>query len=223
MLLSPTIYGKVDALDVGKLALKLRSGVVKHAIIVESITGSAESTTAEKAVEIKHVNHTDPITIEVTQKHSKESLVHMSRIELSIQSLLMKNPSDEEIINKLYSDTKQKGLLLVKIEFTISAHTNLILQEALLAGGKFDEYFGNALSLSQIAGNSFISVLLDHIQHQGHTVMSKFVDGVYTRASQKIQSSITATQSLPLPPPGIIYLNKELPGKMRQIQYLQTR
>ena len=68
----------------------------------------------------------------VTRAH--HIFIYPSRI---VQKLLSKTPSDDYMISTLYSDTKTR-------DFTISAHTNLILLDALLNTGKFQDYFSHA-------------------------------------------------------------------------------
>ena len=114
-----------------------------------------------------------------------------------IQRFLVKTPTDDDIVNKLYSDTKTK-------DFTISAHTNYILQDALLTCGKFDEYFANAIALCLVSGNGtpFSRLIVRHVEVFGVAKIGQYIDGVYHKASQKIVTAIAAGQQLALPPPG---------------------
>jgi hypothetical protein len=113
-----------------------------------------------------------------------------------VQKILTKPKlSEEDVIDVLYSDTKTR-------DFTISAHTNLILLDALLNTGKFEEYFSTVNQLTGIASVSFARTTLSHVRVFATDKLAQYVDGVYQKASQKIMTAIQAGQSLDLPPLG---------------------
>jgi hypothetical protein len=113
-----------------------------------------------------------------------------------VQKILMKPKlSDDDLISALYSDTKTR-------DFTISAHTNLILLDALLNTGKFEEYFTHVNQLTSISSLSFARTTLTHVRVFATEKLGQYVNGVYQKASQKIMTAIQAGQSLDLPPPG---------------------
>lgn len=103
--------------------------------------------------------------------------------------------SDEDLLSTLYSDTKTR-------DFTISAHTNLILLDVLLNTGKFEEYFNHINQLTSISSLSFARTTLSHVRVFATDRLGQYVNGVYQKASLKIQTAIQAGQSLDLPPPG---------------------
>lgn len=96
-----------------------------------------------------------------------------------VQKLLAKSPDDAALIDTLYTDLKTR-------DFNISAHTNLILQEALLNTGKFEEYFSNANELARSSGIFFARIAMSHVQVHATDKMQQYVNGVYKKASQKI-------------------------------------
>jgi len=209
MLLFPTIFECEEWMpdvDVNKLALKKRSGLVKIEMLGAFVKGRRardweslkEARRKVGADDKKGVKWSSVVNRTGLDKFlgDRVAVLGMARVELQIQKLLLKTPSDEDIVNKIYSDTKTK-------DFTISAHTNYVLQDALLTCGKFDEYFVNAVEICGVAGSApFSRIMIRHVEVFGTAKLLQYIDGVYHKASQKIVTAITAGQQLALPPPG---------------------
>lgn len=109
--------------------------------------------------------------------------------------LLKKSPTDADLLNALHND-------LNKRDFTISSHTNLILLDALVNSGKFDEYFVNVNALAKVAGLSFARIVLGHAETYAPGKLEQYVNGVYKKATQKIITAVQAGKELELPPGG---------------------
>ena len=104
--------------------------------------------------------------------------IYPSRI---VQKLLSKTPSDDDMISTLYSDTKTR-------DFTIFAHTNLILLDALLNTGKFQDYFSHANQLCAISSISFARSIMTRVVAYAAAMLSQYVDSVYQNATVKIKT-----------------------------------